>query len=68
MLEKSGGKRWRRALERSVVEMCGREVLEKSSVCKRGVGEERRIEMPETSVVQECWRTVLYRSLGVRVL
>lgn len=62
---------WRRVvagvggvLERRVLEMCGREVLEKSSICKRGVGEECRIEMPETSVVQECCRTVLYRSVG----
>ena len=51
-------------MERSVVEMCGREVLEKSCVCKRGVGDECRIEMPERSVVQECCRTVLYRSVG----
>ena len=42
-------KRWRRALEKSVVETCCREVLQRGVVekCRRGV--------LETSAVEKCW-------------
>ena len=64
MLEKSGRRCWRRVLERKVVEMRGREVLREEFYLQERCWRRVSHRNVETSVVQECCRTVLQRSVG----